>query len=290
VIDYGNWAALPDYREGLQDKNQSGIARLGQMLDPSTYIPGINQITNPIHQGAEQIADSSNRALSPIVGAAQKFTNVITPGMSQLQNAIPTLKNIDTFVRDKPVDAAAIAAATFFSAGAATPYLAGAGTGAAGGLSAGGAAATEGALAGTTAGGAGALGGLGAAGTAAGEAALTPAFSGLASTAGSAAPGLLGSTGTAALNSALTPALASIGTAAPSGVGSLLNTFNTAIKPLKTGYKYGKNLNSFSHGDTEGQRQQNMANAFNEQVLNNNPTPDNIGKVSNAMTQFRGFR
>ena len=289
MIDFGDFWQMPDYRQGMGNKNASGIARLGQMLDPMTYVPGINQTVNPIHEAGIQVADAGNRMLSPVVGAAQKFTEATTPGMRQFQNAVPITKDIDRFVRDKPVDAAAIAAATFFTAGAATPALSGAG--------------------GAGAVGAGTGGTLGAAGAGAATSALTPAFTSAAGTAAGAAPsalttaagaggaglGTLGSAGTAAGISALTPAFEGAGIAAGTGAASsagsnLLNSFNNLIKPLRTakntfdrfGGDYVRNLKNFAEPDQEGQRQYKMAEQLAERIMNDKTQPD--------FSRFKKFR
>lgn len=269
---------MPDYRAGMGNKNASGIARLGQMLDPMTYVPGINQTVNPIHEAGIQVADAGNRMLSPVVGAAQKFTEATTPGMRQFQNAVPITKDIDRFVRDKPVDAAAIAAATFFTAGAATPALSGAGTG----------------------------GTLGAAGAGAATSAVTPAFSSAAGTAAAAAPsaltsaagaggaglGTLGSAGTAAGLSALTPAFEGASLAAGTGAAgttgsNLLSSFKDFIRPLKTaksriGGDYIDNLRSFAEPDREGERQYKLADQLAQRIMNDKTQPD--------FSRFKKFR
>jgi hypothetical protein len=281
AIDFGDFWQMPDYRQGMGNKNASGIARLARTLDPMTYIPGIKEVANPIHNLAEQGADFGNQVLSPVVGAAQKFTELTTPGLKQVQNAVPFVKDIDRFVRDKPVDAAAIAAATFFTAGAATPALTGAGTG----------------------------GALGAAGSSAATSALTPAFTSAAGTAAGAAPsalttaagaggaglGTLGSAGTAAGLSALTPAFQGAGLAAGTGAAgsagsNMLSSFNNLIKPLKTakntidrfGGDYVKNLKNFAEPDREGERQYKLAEQLAERVINDKTQPD--------FSRFKKFR
>jgi hypothetical protein len=277
AINYGDWQSMPDYRD-MSNKNASSIARLGRALDPMTYIPGIKEVVNPIHDVAEAGADGVNQVLSPVVGALQEVGSFITPGLKQTEKMLG-LGGLNRFIRDKPLDAAAIAAATFFSAGAATPALTGAATG--GTLGAAGTAAGSSVLAGgTTAGAAGS--GLGAAGSAAATSAITPAFSSGAIAAGSAAPTALGVSGTAAATSALTPALASLGTAgtAPTAAGSLLNTFkgaydtlsnNPIYKGFKTAKSYKDNLSGFETPDFEQNRNFELSNQLAQRILNDNP-------------------
>lgn len=251
-FDYSDWQKMPNPAEGYQNPHRAAFGGILRALDPMTYIPGIKEVANPVHDAGEQLVTGVNTVLSPVIGAAQKVTETITPGLKQFQDAVPITKDIDRFVRDKPFDAAALAAATFFSGGAATPALTG--TASAGSLGAAGAGAATSAitpaLASTGAATTGA-GALGAAGTAAGQAALTPAFaSGLGATT-AAAPGILGATGTAALNAAIPSTYGALSSSIPSA--SLLNTFKTNIKPLKAKLSrandYYSNFKNFAQPD-----------------------------------------
>jgi hypothetical protein len=142
MINWGDWQQMPDYRQFIdQNKHKSVVGQLARTFDPMTYIPGVNQVANPIHDAGSAGITAANKALSPVVGAAQKFTEFTTPGLKQLQDAVPVTKDIDRFVRNKPLDAAAIAAATYFSGGAASGLLGGSGAGAGSSLGAAGGAA-----------------------------------------------------------------------------------------------------------------------------------------------------
>lgn len=168
AINWGDYRQMPDYRQFIDpNKHKSPVAQIARALDPTTSIPGVQAIANPIHDAATAGIESGNKALSPLVGAAQKFTEATTPGLKQVQNAIPFTKDVDRFVRDKPLDAAGIAAATYFSGGAA------------GGMFGGGAGA----------GGAAGTGAMGAAGGSAASALQGGALSNI----GSAGAGLMGS-------------------------------------------------------------------------------------------------
>ena len=289
MMDYGQWYNTPDYREGWQDPHASGIARLTKALDPATMIPGWGQaVAQPMHDLAIQGADIGNRALSPIVGGAQDFTNVITPGLKQAEKSTG-MSGIQNFIRNKPVDAAAIAAATFFSGGGATSGLSGAPaastTGGAGGLYSAGAAGTE---AITPAFESGAASGLGTGTTAgtttgslAGANAITPTFASgsYPGIAGASAPGMLGTAGTAAANSALTPSFMGSGSA-------LGNTFNT----LKTANNYRKNLSNFSTKDNSNEVRQQNDNAVVENMLNNNEVPKfKLRKIIDQLAMQQGY-
>jgi hypothetical protein len=128
MINWGDWRQMPDYRQFInQNKHSSPVAQIARALDPTTMIPGAQAIANPIHDAATAGIETGNKVLSPVVGAAQKFTEMTTPGLKQVQNAVPITKDIDRFVREKPIDAAGIAAATYFSGGAAGGMFGGAG-------------------------------------------------------------------------------------------------------------------------------------------------------------------
>lgn len=289
MANWGDWQNMPDYREGWQDKNKSGVARIARALDPTTYIPGLNIVANKAHDVAERGADMGNRVLSPVVGAAQKVTEFTNPWMKPLQKAVPQIKNIDTFIRDKPVDAAAIAAATFFTGGAASSALGAGGTAAA--------------PAASTLGGAGGAASAGASGsTLLAPTTFSSLGTGLASSgagAGVAAPiagsttgsiGTLGTVGTAAGNSLLTPAatgslggFANVGGAAPGLFGSFGNTASGLLSTAK-GYlaplnqytaplQYAKNLSGYAEADAaqENNRISNQQNVLSQRILDTPP-------------------
>jgi len=312
LINWGDYQNMPDYREGWQDPHQSGVARIGRALDPTTYIPGLNQISNPIHTMAEGAADTSNAALSPVMKAADRFTEKTTPGLKQLRSSVPGMEGITNFVNNKPVDAAAIAAATFFSGGAAANALGGAG--AAGGVgtsaagaplgSAGTAAATNALTpaAFTAAGGAGGsafaapASSLLSAGQAAGMSALTPA--GYASGASAlSAPisgaGLLGTTGTQAGLAALTPSF--MGQGASSGVLEAIKPYAQKAMQVKDQYSTLKNYGMPDQNKVMNDRmQRDLAERIKNDDPNQSPhrAQDAIAKnkrIINAILQQQKF-
>jgi len=293
LINWGDYQNMPDYREGWQDPHQSGVARMGRALDPTTYIPGLNQISNPIHSMAESTADASNAALSPVMKGLDKFTETTTPGLKQLRSSVPGMEGITNFVNNKPVDAAAIAAASFFSGGAAAkafPALGGAGVGtsAAGApLGEAGTAAATNALtpaAFTTGGSAFAapVSPLMSAGTTAGMNALTPA----GYTAGASAlsapiqgAGLLGTTGTQAGLAALTPSF--MGQGASGGVLEAIKPYAQKAMQVKDQYSTLKN---YGMPDQDRAMNDRMQTDLAERIKNDDPN-DRIPKPQDAIAR-----
>lgn len=275
MINYGDWRNLPDYRDGWQDKNSSPIGQIARVLDPTTYIPGLNKISEPVHNLATKGIEAGNRVLSPVVQVAHKITDTITPGLTQARKAIPMLDSVNRFTENKPVDALGIAAATYFSGGAAGGLFGGgAGAGTASAAAPLGAAGTQAATSAITpaaltagetalASAPAASSGLGFAGTQAGLSALTPASMAAPEAAG--AGSLLGATGTQAALSSLTP-----------GSGGFLSSLKPAFEAARTGKRYADNINRFASPDNDN----NYAaeNSLAAQIINDKPEPAKVKK------------
>jgi hypothetical protein len=241
-----------------------------------TYIPGIREVANPIHDVATAGISLGNQVLSPIVKTVNKGLETITPGVKWLHENT-ALGGINEFIENKPLDALGIAAATYFSGGAASKALGG---GASTGIGAGSSAVGSSAITPTFASGAGAT----AAGTTAGAgaSAITPAFasSGL-SIAPAAASGGLGAAGTAAANSLLTPAFASWGGA--SGAG-LLSGVKGAYNKFNQVDKYRQNLDRFAKNEpNERDRMNNQAGQLAERIIQQEQVPDIRSKIANQI-------
>ncbi|MGZ8270723.1 MAG: hypothetical protein ACXWT5_06030 [Methylophilus sp.] len=186
--------------------HDSGIAAMGANFDPTHHLfqkTGLKAI-DP-HTYAIPIADKSNKYLSKVVKPVHRLATKVDPLSNYLDKNVGLMHQWNQTVENRPVDAAAIVAATIFSGGA----LAGAGSGA----GAAGAAGTSGAtLAAPAASGVAgsSIGGLGAG---VGASAITPTFaSGLGAAGVSGAGsigggGLLAASGTGTLGAAGTSAL-----------------------------------------------------------------------------------
>lgn len=294
MINYGQWQTTPDYREGLGNTHQAAFGGILRALDPATYVPGLNTVANFAHDVGDSAVTQVNTALSPIVGGLQKYTELTTPGLKQLNKIVPWQQGADEFVRNKPFDAAALAAATYFSGGQASKLAGAAGAPAAstiggtGGLASAGAAGTE-ALTPAFAGGASVANGagVGAAGSTTGglvgASSITPAltYGGAGGVAGASGLGTLGTAGTAAANSALTPSFASL------GGGGVLQSARPALNRLKQVNQYRSNFRAASGN----QQQQQQDYSLGDQLLNdNNNVNNNVGRVANTIHRIRGFR
>lgn len=279
-VNWSDWQQMPDYRSGWRDKNKSSIGSIITYLDPHTslgYMPVFKNVdflrqgSDFSMKGNEALWTGANRVLEPILTAESKILGKYDPVRYSLSKAFPEQHaNVTNWVNTHGADAAAIAAATYFTAGAA-----GAAVGSAAG---GGAAATGagGAAAGSALGGGAAASGTGAI-SALGSAAITPAFSstvgaGLSSSAAAGAAGLgyggLGAAGTAAGLSAITPALASLGTAG-SSLG-LLGSLKAAYGTVKPYTSMASNIKSFADANkapTDRERYASQAGAMAERVL-----------------------
>lgn len=238
-FDYGNWQNMPNPNEGYVNPHQSGIARLGRMLDPTSHIVsaiGGNDAPQ-VHDVLEKVADYSNEAISPVMGFVMQGEETLNPYIKEINKSQGT--GLRNFVKNKPVDTAAILAASFFGGGAAAAGAGSGGTAAAGTLGAAGQTAANAAITGAST--TGAASGLGAAGSAA----VTPAFaSGLGATTVTA-PGVLGATGTAALNAAIPSTFPALSASTPGAGQSLLNMYNAKVKPIKS--KVGKAWDVYSN-------------------------------------------
>ena len=283
MINYGDWQNMPDYREGWVDKHKNAFGDLLRAADPMTYVPGISSVANPIHDMGDAAVTGINTTLSPVIKATNKVLKTVTPGVQYMEDNIPAMGNVNRFIENKPFDAAALAAATFFSGGAAgealgpsataAPAVSG-GTGAMGGLNSFGAAATNAitpALSGTAAGtGAGAGAGMG--GSVGGT--LTSI----------SAPSTLGTAGTAAATNAITPALSTLGASTPSFMANAANVLNKG-REFKS---YFDNMNTMAGPDTNRIRSNNQANAFAQQIINSNSVPTtNTGRIADKIMMKR---
>lgn len=274
-IDYADWQNMPDYRQGWQNKHKSGIASLGRTFDVTTYIPGANKVSDFMHEGTQRGMTAANTYISPVVKTVNQGLDVIDPTAKWLKDNT-VLGDVNRFVEEKPADALAIAAATYFTAGAASNALGGAGAaGSAAAPAASGGAGAAGGMAGAAGGAASGTAGI----SALGSAAITPAFESAAGSAltssalsGAAATGYggLGAAGTAAGTSLLTPAFASTGAAASEGglLSSLKNTYGKVSK-YKDYYDNVKTVADANRQPTDRQRYNAQAGAMAERILNN---------------------
>jgi hypothetical protein len=286
-VDWADYKTMPDYREGWRDPHKSGIVELGRALDVTTYIPGLNQVSNAWHDAEQEGTTAGNRILSPVVGFLQDGQDKMLPYHKELHHAVG-LDGIDRFIREKPVDAAGIAAATYFTAGAASGAASPAGGA---GMSAGQTAAAANAITPALQSGAYGVSAAAAPGTAGSAmgAAITPAFE---SAAGAAlAPtaftyGGLGATGYAAGVNALTPSAA--------GYGSLLSGAKNAYNKFNTVDSYRSNIKRFAdqQGPTDQERYNAQAAAIGDRILNagNNPTSTRDKIKSQIMMNRWGMR
>ncbi len=272
MINWGDWQQMPDYRQFMNpNAGKSPIGALARTLDPMTYIPGANQIANPVHGAATAGIEAGNRVLSPVVQAAHQFTDLITPGLKQVRENIPMLQNVHRFAESNPVDTAAIIAGTIFSGGA--------GAGAMGG-------------AGGAAGGAGAMGAYGGAAAGALE---SGAFSGLGAGLGAGSTAAVGGAAANALQDGAFSGLGA-GTGNAGLLGSLKAAYGAA-SPYLTAYDAAKNVSNFAGPDYAkiGQRQMqvNLSERLrNDQInpeLPNNPMmpADRRKRIANAMITQR---
>lgn len=292
-VDWGDWQQMPDYRAGWKDKHKSGITELGRALDVTTYIPGLNKVSDFIHEGTGRVVSAGNEYLSPVVKAIHKYT---LPDYQLNKNNF--IGDIHRFSEEKPIDALGVAAATYFTAGAATGAASGAASGAgaasggAGGLGAAGTTAAGTAITPTFASGAAGAGGAVTAG--AGASAITPAFTaaGLSLAPEAAAAGGLGAAGTAAANSMLTPAFASWGTGATGG--GLLSSVKDAYNTINKADSYRSNLQRFANnnGPTDRQRYNAQAGQMADRILNAGSQPQTARQrvATQLMTNKYGMR
>lgn len=277
-MNWGDWQQMPDYRQFGPARNSSPVASLGRMLDPMTYIPGLNWLPNKVHDAAEYAAQKGNQALEPVFKALGTVGENTDPFQMTLKKAMPERHaGVRDWITEHPVDTMALIAGTFFG---------GAALGGAAGAGGGGAAATA-APAASTAGGAGGLGSAGAAGSAA----ITPAFAsgtiapataggaGLvgassispalasgayAGGAGAAGTGTLGAAGTKAAISAISPTFQS-GLVGGSG-GGLLSNAEKALGYVKQANNYRSNIESFVDAGKQGRTRAN--DNIGERMLN----------------------
>lgn len=302
MINYGDWQNMPDYREGWVDKHKNAFGDLLRAMDPMTYIPGVNVVANAVHDVGDEFVTGANRVLSPIVKGTNQVLEATTPGVKQLHEAVPMLGNINRFIEDKPFDAAALAAATFFSGGAAANAMGAAaapaasgGAGAMGGMASAGAAGSA-AITPSFMSGAAAGGGIGAGvagsttGALVGANAITPALASgtYGGIAGASGLGTLGTAGTAAGMSALTPAFASMGGAVSYGA---MDTAKSFMNKAMEANRYRKNFSQFSGPDTDKLNADRQANAFAQKILESNSVPTiNIKRIADKISMNRWER
>jgi hypothetical protein len=294
TINWGDYQQMPDYRAGWIDKNRNAFGGLLRTFDPMTYVPGLNAPANAAHDIGGNFVSGVNRILSPVVGAAQDFTQATTPGMKQVQQATG-MEGIDRFVRDKPFDAAALAAASFFTGGAAAEALgpsaaaaapaASGGAGAMGGMSsasaAGSAAITPAFQSGAVAGsglGAGAAGST--TGSLVGASSITPALSSGAygGMAGAAGASTLGTAGTAAATGLLTPSMNTLGT----GTG-LMGSLKPYTDGANTADRFRRNFNNVSQPNQDEARLRKQQNALAQRIIDDPQPKRNVKRISDQI-------
>jgi hypothetical protein len=301
MINFGDWQNMPDYREGWRDKNKNAFGSMLRAADPMTYVPGLGAPANMAHDIGGEFVTGANRVLSPIVKGTNQVLEATTPGVKQLHEAVPMLGNINRFVEDKPFDAAALMAATFFTGGAAANALGSAaaaapaasgGAGAMGGMaSAGttGTAAITPALS-VTAAGTGAGAGAGAAGSTTGAlipaSAISPAMASGAygGISGAAGTGTLGTAGTAAATSALTPSFMTMGGA---GYGAIEKA-RSFMGKAQDAQRYQKSFSNVVEPDTDKLNANRQANGLAQKILDSNSVPTtNIKRIADRISMNR---
>lgn len=300
-MNFGDWQSMPDYREGWVDKKKNAFGSLLRAADPMTYVPGVNVTANAAHDIGGEFVTGANRVLSPIVKGTNQVLEATTPGVKKMHEAVPMLGNINRFAEDKPFDAAALAAATFFTGGAAAKGIgamsaapaASGGAGAMGGLSsagaAGSAAITPSFMSGAAAGGGMGAGAAGSTtGALVGASSITPALASgtYGGMAGASGLGTLGTAGTAAATSALTPGFATMG----AGYGAM-DTAKSFMNKASEANSYRKNFSQFSGPDTDKIRANTQANAFAQKILDSNSVPTtNIKRIADKISMKRWER
>jgi len=270
-INWGQWQSMPDYREGLKDKNKSAIVGVIRALDLTQNVPVIGEASKFIHEGEDRVITGVNRALAPILKFESETGGQADPIRQTLSKIAPEQhKRYQDWWNNHGADIAAIAAITYATAGAGTSAAAGGG---------GGTASTTAAPAASTVGGGGGLAGS----TTAAVNAITPStFSALSGIGGGAAggttagsvtggglasaagTGTLGAAGTSAAMNALTPAFATFGATTPSTASGVLNA-------IKQGNNYRSNINTLRGSSDTGlddqQRNRVMAESLAQQIL-----------------------
>jgi len=278
-INFGNWQETEKLTGSntWQDPHHSGIADLGRKLDVMTYVPGLNALPNTVHDIAIPVASAVNQYASPVVGVAQEINRYANPWIKTIKKSAPGaydyINGIEEYAHQKPGDAAAVAAATYFTAGAATEAVAGAGAAAAPAAS----------------GGAEAVGGLGAGaeagiGAAAGNA-ITPTFASGAVDAGmagaSAGTGTLGAAGTAAGAGMLTPSFGA------GGASSFMNSIRPIMDKVKTVNSYKNSLSSQTTPNNDRINANNQADNLTRSILNSGNAPSTTGRITNQIVMNR---
>jgi len=265
MLNFGDWqnfAAL-DAENGQNNPHQSGVARLGRALDPTSYIISAigGQNAPQVHDIGEKVADYSNAALSPVVKSTMPIFEALSPEIKQINKLTgQTGQNFRNFVQNKPVDTAAILAGSFFG----------------------------GAAAGEAAGSASGFGGQAA--NAAASNAVTPALSSAAPASGysaatvnaitpslayaptsSTAGSLLGTGAAESISPTLVSPAIEFGVDSASTSGNLLSSAKPYIKQLQDGY------NQFSKYDNMRSNIQNFADA-NQQNSPSSSAADNLAR------------
>lgn len=268
-VDWGDYKTMPDYREGWSNPHSSPVTDIHRALSPDTYAPGfLGELANGRLDVEQQRHETANQVLSPIVGFLQDGQDKVLPYHKQFHHWVG-LDGIDRFIREKPADAAAIAAATYFTAGAAGS-LADSGT----------AGATASADAGST--------GLTASQTAQAANAITPAFeSGSYSVAASSVP----TAAEAAITPAFESSLLAPTTAAATPTSSWFSTAKNAFGKFNSVDSYRSNIQRFANnqGPTERERSNAQAAAIGDRILNaGNHAPDTTrSKIASQIVMNR---
>jgi len=100
---------------GGGESHNSNVARMGQQYDIIGNL--LPKSVNP-HTYLTPIADKGNEYLGKVTKPVNKFNTMITPGKAYLDDNVPILKAWNQTVENRPIDAAAIAAASIFGGGA----------------------------------------------------------------------------------------------------------------------------------------------------------------------------
>jgi len=300
MINYGDWRETEKLAgsNAWQNPHSNAFGGMLRALDPMTYVPGVGSVSNAVHDVGGEVVTGLNTALSPIVKGTNDVLKTVSPGVQYLEDHT-MMGGINRFVENKPADALALAAATFFSAGAASSAMgagataaapaASGGAGAAGGMAgygaAGSAALTPALSSGAVAGsgmGAGVAGST--TGSLVGASAITPALSSGAygGIAGASGLGTLGTAGTAAATSALTPALTSLGTGA-----SFMSKLKPMIDKAKTANSYKNSFSNQAMPDRDRINANAQADNLARAIVGSDSEPAVKNRITNQIVMNR---
>lgn len=296
--------------------NRSNIASIGTTLDPMHYFWKATTGRDYVNEFLEDGTEKLNWGVSKVTKPVNKFFKKGDPFVKSLEKTFGKQQFVEDWnatVENRPIDAAAIAAAVYFgAAGAAGAGGSGAGAGAAtageaaapaasagstAGASVGGMTAAEAAITPTFASGVGATGaGLSATGTGAATTAITPTFASGVVSAGTGGSGALGAAGTAALSNSLTysPMASGItgagitGTGAGGGTGTVGGVAGSQangswIDTVKEIYDYGKKAKNVYDQFKPKNQSPNQQNQFQP-----NQRPMHLGTNQTYLQQANG--